>query len=74
MDNNRHGLGTFYYENGDEYSGTWKNHKKDGEGIYRFKKTGREEKLIYEEGNLVKKVSNFPLIFKDAIKEEDENG
>lgn len=41
-------------KNGDVFEGMWKNHKKDGVGIYKYKATGKEEILVYEDGKLVK--------------------
>eukprot|EP01036_Dinobryon_divergens_P022288 gene22288-30531_t len=32
----KHGIGRFIYENGDEYEGEWANDKKHGKGIYRM--------------------------------------
>jgi hypothetical protein len=36
------------------FEGMWKNHKKDGVGIYKYSATGKEEILVYEDGKLVK--------------------
>ena len=47
-------LTDFYSKNGDVFEGMWKNHKKDGVGIYKYKATGKEEILVYEDGKLVK--------------------
>ena len=41
-------------KNGDVYKGMWKNHVKDGVGIYKYAATGKEEILVYEEGKLIK--------------------
>ena len=41
-------------KNGDKFDGHWKNHVKDGPGIYTYAATGKEEVLVYEEGKLVK--------------------
>ena len=41
-------------KNGDVFEGMWKNHKKDGVGIYKYQATGKEEILVYEAGKLVK--------------------
>ena len=43
-------------KNGDVYKGMWKNHVKDGVGIYKYAATGKEEILVYEEGKLIKQV------------------
>jgi len=32
----RHGQGTYYYDNGDIYEGDWVNDEKHGEGTYHF--------------------------------------
>ena len=41
-------------KNGDKYDGLWKNHVKDGVGIYTYAASGKEEILVYENGKLIK--------------------
>ena len=41
----RHGDGLFTYNNGDIYSGCWKNGFKHGRGTYIFTKQGGEMKV-----------------------------
>lgn len=57
LSSKRHGYGTFLWKNGDSYIGEYKNHQRNGEGTYVFA-NGTEEKGIWEEGALVRKV--FP--------------
>ena len=44
----------FFSKNGDKFEGVWKDHVKDGVGIYTYAATGKEEILVYENGKLVK--------------------
>lgn len=57
LQSKRHGYGTFLWKNGDSYIGEYKNHQRHGEGTYVFA-NGEEEKGIWEDGALVRKV--FP--------------
>ena len=45
---------TLSSKNGDKYDGLWKNHVKDGVGIYTYAASGKEEILVYENGKLIK--------------------
>ena len=36
LDNEKHGLGTFFYKYGDKYSGEWVNGNKHGNGTFTF--------------------------------------
>ena len=36
----KQGFGKFYYLNGNKYKGEWKENKKNGRGIYKYRTTG----------------------------------
>jgi hypothetical protein len=73
------GFGTFTWSNGASYSGSWKNGKRDGEGI-KTSPTGNKAYFIFSDGNTVEKdylpskqdkiedILNIKKLYSDMIR------
>ncbi|XP_066923070.1 MORN repeat-containing protein 3-like [Clytia hemisphaerica] len=67
----RHGYGTYYYDNGDVYEGHWENDEKHGEGTYLFA-SGKVLKGFFERDSYIGSVRLSPKKGKKHKKDKVE--
>ena len=46
--NQKHGIGAYYYQDGNVYFGGWKHNKKEGKGIYKHKSEKKWQRAIFQ--------------------------
>jgi hypothetical protein len=53
------GYGHMRYANNDEYDGEWRNGKRNGVGNFKEAATGKIQRRIYKEDELLKNIENI---------------
>ncbi len=68
----RSGLGTFFYSNGSQYSGTWLNNMKHGDGIF-ISAEGLIQAVIFDKDRIVSTYISDPTLVNEIAKRTSDD-
>lgn len=64
----RHGIGKYYYFNGDVYDGSWQNHVRHGHGEYTYGDSGIKWTGTWNNGVRVTDVNQVQQAAQDSVR------